>query len=178
MSKKFYIRTGEGKTVDDWVKYVWPDHAKLAILNYIPDYRKTVKLRTSNGKPTISRPIGGECRIVINYNSGKNCFIVWDAGIQNRIHHGQKMHLPMGKAGEDLLHKPIDPNSVTPFFREFTQNGTRYVEMISLVGGNALEDFCKNYRERILPNRKEIPEGRICLYTDDDGSIKEISREE
>lgn len=147
MSKKIYIKTGDGKTVDDWVKYVWPDHAKLAILNHIPNCRKTLKLRTSNGKPTISRPIGSECLFIINYNSGKDCFIVWKAARQNEIHHGKKMHLPMGKAGEELLHKPIDPNSVKPFSREFTHNGVKDSEEILIVGKNAFENFCKNYQQ-------------------------------
>lgn len=177
---KEYIKTGDHSIIDEWVNNVWPDSAKKVIKDYIPNYRKTVKFRTSMGAATISRPIAGDFQIVINYNSAKKCFVVWNAAIQNKIHRGQKMRLTIGSNGEDLLRKTINPDSITVFFRKISKGGrdTKYVEQLLLIGENALADFCKNYKEKILPDKKEIPEGKICLYAVAGGEIEYIQRDE
>lgn len=179
MKKKEYIKTGDHSIIDEWVNNVWPDSAKKAIKDYIPNYRKTVKFRTSMGVATISRPIAEGFQIVINYNSAKKCFVVWNAAIQNKIHRGKKVRLTIGNDGEDLLRKGVGSDSMASVFRKISKRGkdTGFVEKVLLIGENALADFCKNYKEKIIPDKKEIPEGKICLYAVAGGEIEYIQRD-
>lgn len=180
MKKKEYIKTGDHSIIDEWVNNVWPDSAKKAIKDYIPNYRKTVKFRTSMGVATISRPIADSFQIVINYNSAKKCYIVWNAAIQNKIRNGKKMRLTIGEDGEALLRKAITSDSITPFFRKFRlkDSNAEYVEMIFLVGQNAIADFCANYKDMIVPNEEQIPTGKTCLYAVAGGEIEYIQGSE
>lgn len=178
MAKKSeeYIKTGDYPIIDEWVNNVWPSDAKTATKNYIADYRRIVKFRTSMGVATISRPIADSFQIVINYNSAKKCFVVWNAAIQNGIHNGKKIRLTIGEDGEALLRKAIAPDSITPFFRKIRKKGSgiEYVEMIFLVGQNAIADFCANYKDMIVPNEEQIPHGKTCLYAVAGGEIEYI----
>lgn len=174
---KITIKTGDYPIVDEWVNNWWPDDAKKAIMTYIPDFQHRIKFRTCVKVPTISKSLKDSFQLVINYNSEKNCFIVWNAAIQNHIHrmnNKKKLRLAIGCSGERLLHQPIETNTIAHFFREFGRGGSKNVEMISIVGKNALADFCKDYREKIKPDPKNIPEGKICLYAVAGGEIEYI----
>lgn len=173
---KEYIKTGDHQIVDEWVNNIWPADAKRAIKNCIADYRKVVKFRTSTGDATISRPIADSFQLVINYNSTQKCFIIWNAAIQNVIHNGKKMRLTIGKTGEALLHKRIDPDSITPFFRDINRSvkDAKCVELILIVGENALADFCKDYEKLIKPDKERVPKGKICLYAVAGGEVEFI----
>lgn len=172
---KEYIKTGDYQIVDEWTNS-WPSSAKKTIKNCITNYRNIVKFRTSTGDATISRPIADSFQLVINYNSTKNCFIIWNAAIQNDIHNGKRMRLTIGKMGETLLHKRIDPDSITPFFRDINRSvqNTKCVELILVVGENALADFCKDYEKLIRPDKEIVPKGKTCLYAVAGGEVEFI----
>lgn len=176
---KEYIKTGDHQIVDEWTNG-WPSSAKKAIKNCITNYRDVVKFRTSTGDATISRPIADSFQIVVNYNSAKKCFIAWNAAIQNGIHHGKKIRLTIGKKGEALLHKQIDPDSITPFFRDINHSvqNTKCVELILIVGENALADFCKDYEKWIRPDKEKVPKGKTCLYAVAGGEVEFICGDE
>lgn len=178
MSKKSYFKTGDFRHIDEWVTNVWPDDAKEIIKHGIPDYRHIVKFRTSLDKPTISRPIKSSFQLVINYNSSKECFIVWNAAIQNNIHRGKRMRLPIGVDGERALHQQLDPTTINAFFREIGQCDSNEVERVLIVGKDALADFCKDYMKYIKPDETEIPKGKCCLYAIAGGEIEHIQRKD
>lgn len=159
-----YINPRDYHIVEEWVNGVWPDYAKDAIKNHIRRYWEVVKLRTSMDKPTISGRMPKNVQLVINYNSNKKCFIVWNAAIQRSIHKGRRMHLPIGATGESLLHKPIASDAITPFFREFRQGGVDCAELILIVGKDAFVNFCQNYMKYLTPDSAKIPKGRLCLH--------------
>lgn len=173
---KEYIKTGDYWIIDEWVNNIWPANAKKTIKNCITNYRDVVKFRTSTGDATISRPIADSFQLVINYNSTKKCFIIWNAAIQNGIHGGKKMRLTIGKAGEDLLHKEISSNSIKRFFRDVNRSvqNAKCVELILVVGENALADFCKDYKKWIRPDKEIVPKGKTCLYAVAGGEVEFI----
>lgn len=173
------IKTGDGATVDEWVNNVWPKDAVKAIKEMIPDYKNAVTFRTSVKNPVISKSLNN-CQLVINYNSAKNCFIVWNAAIQNNIYRrnskksNSKLRLSSGQIGEKLLHQKISPNYRQSFYREFGRGGSRYVELIWILGESEITDFCRNYRELIIPDPYGIRQGKTCLYAVAGGEIEYI----
>ena len=171
----------EKRIVSDWLK-TWPQDVGAAIVRCVPNFWTVVKPRTSDdGKPCISAPIESTYQLVINYCRTKKCYIVWNATIQNKIHKGKnnrpakKIHPTMGVNAMRILEKSINPDSVTPTFRDCKVNGKRYVECVYIIGGNALIDFCENYRDKIKPDVESIPKGKVCLYSETDGTVHEIS---
>lgn len=170
------IKTGDHPIVDNWVNNIWPETSKSAIKQYIPDYQKTVKFRTSTGNPSISNLTNG-FQLVINYNYYKECYIVWNAAIQSQIHSGKKYKLSFGKKGEDLLQENVSAVAVMPFYRNVWPPKTGYVELILIVGKDAIADFCKNYQEMIKPDSKQIEKGKRCLYAVSGGEIQYIPSE-
>ncbi len=174
-----YIKTGDYPIIDEWVNNTWPATAKEAIRICGINYRKVIKFRTSTGKGTISRPVADSFQLVLNYNSAQKCFVVWNAAIQNEIHHGKKMRLSIGRKGDELLRKPIAPNSITPCFGEIGRGGDRAgrVELILIIGRDALPEFFRGYNDLIVPNRGEIPKGKTCLYAKAGEEIEYIRAE-
>lgn len=170
------IKTGDRPPVDEWVNNIWPDSAKEAIKEHIQNYSEVVKFRTSAGNPSIRTPIGENCQIIINYNSERGCFVVWNAAIQSAIHKGKSIQPSLGKKiREDIFHS-IKPDSIIPEYQEIGRGGSGKVELVLIVGIDAFPDFCEHYRERIRPDMREIPEGKICLYADAGGEIQELRR--
>lgn len=174
-----YIKTGDYPIIDEWVNNTWPATAKEAIRTCGINYRKVIKFRTSTGKVTISRPIADSFQLVLNYNSAKKCFVVWNAAIQKEIHHGKKMRLSIGCEGDELLRKPIAPNSVTSCFREIGRGRdcAGCVELILIIGQDALPEFFRQYNDLLVPNRGKIPKGKTCLYARAGGKIEYILAE-
>ena len=158
------MKTGDGWIVDEWVNNTWPTSAIRSIEKYIPDYQHIVKFRTSTGHPVISGPIEDSFQLVINYNCEKERFIVWNAAIQSEIHHGEKIHLSIGEKGKEILHEKAKPTSVIKFYRNLGTGRQNQVELILFVGKDAMDDFCKEYKEMIKPDCKQILAGKTCLY--------------
>lgn len=77
-----------------------------------------------------------------------------------------------------MLHQTIDAHSITSFFRKYGRGGSKKVEMISIVGKDALADFCKDYSEKIEPNPKDIQEESACLYATTDRGLEYILHKE
>lgn len=156
------MKTGDYQIVDEWVK-TWSEDAKNVITKNIPDYQNKIKFRTSTECPVI-HDIEDTFQLIINYNSAKKCFIVWNAAIQKHIHSGKKITLSLGNKGKDKLHEIISPTSIIKFFREVEYQDSNEVELILFIGNDALENFCKNYEQMIKPVPEEIPAGKTCLY--------------
>ena len=93
------MKIGDCEIVRECVNNLWPDLAKKSIEKCIPNYEKTVIFRTSTGKPVIST-IEDTFQLVINYNTARKCYIVWNAAIQSHIHTGKKIRPSIGKKGE------------------------------------------------------------------------------
>lgn len=171
------MKTGDHSIVDEWAK-LWPQEALETIENNILDYQRKVKFRTCAATPSISRPIEDSFQLVINYNTEKECFVVWNAAIQNHIHpKGKKIRPALGKDGEDLLHS-IQENCIKPFYREIGSGSSNLVELVLFVGKNALPDFCKQYKELIKPNPKHIPKGKFCVFAVPGGKVEHIQSAE
>lgn len=169
------MKTGDSAIVDEWLM-AWPEESRKAIQNYIPQYQHVVKFRTSVKNPTIKRPLGDSFQLVINYNSDKECFIVWNAAIQNHIHHGNKIRPSLGKEAEERLLHPIQPDDIISFYRETGRGGSDIVELVLIIGKKALSDFCKQYKELIKPNPRLIPKGKACIFAVAGGEMEYIQR--
>lgn len=168
------IKTGDHWLVDRWVK-CWPDGTAETVAKNIPDYKETVIFRCSTGKPSIAPPLGKDAQLVVNYNYHKNCFIVWNAAVQSYIHRGKKICPYIGAEGEERMHKEIAPDSIEPFFRKLGRGGSNEVELVLIVGVDALEKFCKNYMEYLRPDIATIPKGKQCLYAVAGRELERIS---
>ena len=83
----------------------------------------------------------------------------------------------IGKTGEELLRK-VRSDDIVPFFREIGYDGAQQVELILILGENAIEPFCEDYETYLEPNREQIPEGKICLYAVACGEIEYIRQED
>lgn len=175
------IRTGDCNIVNEWVNNTWLEkkekkEAIEAVKEYIPDWKNVVKFRTATDSPQISN-LEDSFQLVINYNYYKECYIVWNAAIQNHIHTKKKYSLSIGTKGKDLLHKTISPTSITLFYRDVWPPREKQVELILIVGKDAIANFCKNYQEMIKPDSKQIPNEKRCLYAVAGGEIQYISSE-
>lgn len=179
MKKNNIITTGDGAVVDEWVNNVWPVDAKKAITDHIPDWINTVTFRTSSRNPVISKLLDN-CQLIINYNSEKNCFVVWNAAIQSQIYRANrknakaKLRPALGCAGERILHKKITPNFQECYYREVGRGGSNHVELIWILGNEAFVNFCQDYKRMILPDPTKIPKGKSCLYAVAGGEIQYI----
>lgn len=176
------IKTGDCSIVDEWVNNTWLEKnekkkkAIEAVKKYIPDWQNVVKFRTATDSPKISN-LEDSFQLVINYNYYKECYIVWNAAIQNHIHAKKKYSLSIGANGKDLLHKTISPTSITPFYRNVRPLREKQVELILIVGKDAIADFCKNYQEMLKPDSKQMPKGKRCLYAVAGGEIQYMPSE-
>lgn len=101
-----------------------------------------------------------------------------DAVIQCHIHKGKKISLPIGTEGKKILDGIIAPESIIPFYRRIGHGNSDQVELVLFVGGNAIEDFCKEYEKLLKPDPKQIPQGKTCLYAVAGGEIEYIQRED
>ena len=162
--------TGDYPIVEDWTKG-WPEEAVTAIVNNIKDYRHVIKFRTSTTEATISGPIEESFQLVINYNSTNECFVVWNAAIQNSIHSEKRIVLSLGTEGECLLHS-IKPDAIMPFYRKIGRTGSDRVELIIFVGRNVFSEFCKEYKAHNKPNPELIPKGKSCAYAEAGGELQ------
>lgn len=173
------LKTGDGKIVDEWINNVWPENARQAITDLIPNWESVVTLRTAVKQPVI-RKMPENCQLVINYNSERNCFVIWNAAIQHYIYRRKcengkaKLRLSMGSTGERLLHQHITANFQKCYYREFGRGKSKYVELIWILGEEAFVDFCKDYKNMILPDPNNIPKGKTCLYAVAGGEIQYI----
>lgn len=172
------MRTDDYPIVDEWVNNVWPEEAKQAIQKFIPDYTKSVVMRTATTQLTIASPLKEQARLVINYDSSKKCFIIWNAAIQKVIHPRKKIHISYGAELEKNLCNSDYSNALIPVFREIGSGGSGKVELILIVGEEAFPDFCKEYKEKIKPDKNLIPKGKECLYAEAGGKIQYIKRED
>ena len=171
------IATGDCWIVDKWMER-WPNDAVKAITEYIPDYQNVVKFRRSTASPTVSN-LRDSFQLVINYNCDKDCYIVWNAAVQSFIHKDAKKSIPLsfGEALKEALADAIDTHSIVPVLQELRRGGSQDVELILIVGKDAIADFCKNYQEMLKPNSKQIPKGKQCLYAVAGGELQYISSE-
>lgn len=165
--------TGDYPIVEDWTKG-WPEEAVTAIVNNIKEYRQVIKFRTATTEATISGPIEESFQLVINYNSTTECFVVWNAAIQNSIHNGKRIILSLGTEGERLLHS-VKHDVIMPLYREIGCGGSNCVELVLFIGRNAFPEFCKSYKEYIKPNPEFIPKGKSCVYAETGGELQYIS---
>ena len=168
------IKTGDCGIVDKWLER-WPDEAVKAVTEYIPDYQNVVKFRRSTTGPTVGN-LKDSFQLVINHNCDKDCYIVWNAAVQSRIHEDAKksISLSFGEELKEKLTHPIDSNGIVPVFQGIGRGGSQDVELVLIVGKDAIADFCKNYQEMIKPDIKQIPNGKRCLYAVAGGEIQYI----
>ena len=178
------IRTGDCNIVNEWVNNTWLEkneekkEAIEAVKEYIPDWKNVVKFRTATESPQISN-LEDSFQLVINYNCDKDCYIVWNAAVQSHVHKDAKksISLSFGETLKEALNHAIDTHSIVPVFQELKRGGSQDVELVLIVGKDAVADFCKNYQEMIKPDSKHIPEGKRCLYAVAGGEIQYIPSE-
>lgn len=165
----------EKAIVEEWQRNVWPAGTK-EIMSNIPDYTNVVKPRTSTTTITVTAPSEESFQLVVNYYSYKKCFIVYNAAIQNFLHPGDEWKITFGKAVKDRLAGSIDENAIIPVFKDVRRGGANSVELVLIVGMEALSDFCKSYKEWIKPDVSLIPDGKTLLYADAGGKIQFLKK--
>lgn len=170
------VNAREKAIVEEWQRNVWPAGTKEIISDNITDYMNVVKPRTSTTTITVIAPSEKTFQLVVNYYAYKKCFIVYNAAIQTFLHPGAKWGIPIGKAVKDRLAGSIDENAIIPVFKDVRRGGKNCVELVLIVGVDALGDFCRTYKEWIRPDVSLIPEGKTLLYADAGGKIQFLKK--
>lgn len=166
----------EKAIVEEWQRNVWPEGTKEIISDSIPDYMNVIKPRTSTTTITVTAPSEKTFQLVVNYYAYKKCFIVYNAAIQNFLHPGAEWKITFGKAVKDRLAGSIDEDAIIPVFKDVRRSGKKCVELVLIVGVDALGDFCRAYKEWIRPDVSLIPEGKTLLYADAGGKIQFLKK--
>lgn len=182
MDKKneYYLKTGEKKMMDEWVNNHYPESAKKAIVTYLPDYRHIARFRVNTGNPQVSS-LDENVHFVLNYNCDRKCFIVWNAAVQRSIHQpkdGKSIQLTVGAALKNRLHQRINSDATIRIYQEIRGHGDTQVELVLIVGEDALVDFLRNYQELLKPIPTEIKKGKACLYAVAGGEVEYIQGEQ
>lgn len=154
----------------------WPSGTSKIVLRNIPDANNCVIMSESeDGKHTKSHQIDASTRIVISYVWPKDVFVVWNAAVHAHIHNksGQTT-LSVGEKNKTLLSE-VDSTAIIQTYKRIQQKGIYgCVEMVLIVGKEALFDFCKNVDEYLFPNVDTIPLGKKCLYATPGGELERI----
>ena len=166
----------EKAIVEEWQRNVWPAGTKEIMSDNIPDYTNVVKPRTSTTTITVTAPSEETFQLVVNYYAYKKCFIVYNAAIQNFLHPGAEWKITFGKAVKDRLAGSIDEDAIIPVFKDVSRGGKNCVELVLIVGVDALGDFCREYKKWIRPDVSLIPEGKTLLYADAGGEIQYLRK--
>lgn len=166
----------EKAIVEEWQRNVWPAGTKEIISDNITDYMNVVKPRTSTTTITVTAPSEKTFQLVVNYYAYKKCFIVYNAAIQTFLHPGAEWKITFGKAVKDRLAGSIDEDAIIPVFKDVRRGGKNSVELVLIVGMEALSGFCKSYKEWIKPDVSLIPAGKTLLYADAGGEIQYLRK--
>ena len=156
----------------------WPTDAYKTVLRSIPFASKRVLFReTCNGTNTFSHAIPSSYQLVISYYYTERVFVVWNAAIHHHIHDRRGMTtLSIGADARDLINAGLESSCIERSFKSVKQKGTKdCVEMITIVGVDAVYDFCKDYQEYILPQLSAIPTGKTCLYSTPSGKLQRLN---
>lgn len=164
----------EKTIVKEWQRNVWPEGTKEIVAGYM----NVIMPRTSTTTITVTAPVEKSFQLIVNYYSYKKCFIVYNAAIQDFLHSGGEWKITFGKAVEDKLASSIDSNAIIPVFKDTRRGGKNCVELVLIVGVNALGDFCRTYKEWIRPDVSLIPDGKTLLYADAGGEIQFLRKEQ
>lgn len=156
----------------------WPTGAKKIVLRNIPFAYDTVIFKeTSNGGNTFAHSIHSKYQLVISYYYPKKVFVVWNAAVHHHIHDSRGMTtLSIGSEADELLKNGFESDRIDCCFKTIKQRGTTdCVELVVIVGVDALYDFCKAYQEYILPQVNTIPKGKKCLYATPEEKLQRLS---
>ena len=159
--------------------YTWPSGTRKIVLRNIPDAINTVAMReTKDGGNTFTRGLDPACHFVISYYYPQKVFIIWNASVHRQIHNPKSMTtVSIGEENKGLLNASFNTGCINPVFKPIRQEGIKdCVELVVIVGENALYNFCKTYEEYLIPNINEIPMGKHCLYAVPGGELHKISR--
>lgn len=157
----------------------WPYEAKKIVLRNISNADFCVIMSDSKtGTYAKSHPIDRSARLVISYIWPKDIFVVWNAAVHAYIHNEKGMTtLSIGKENEHFLDESFDSDAIVSVYKTVKQPGIcDCVEMVLIVGKEALFDFCKNVDEYLFPNVDTIPLGKKCLYATPGGELERIDR--
>lgn len=165
---------GDSHIVKEWVSNTWQEKGYEAIAQLIPDSENEVLYRTSDVGPSISRSKIKNHQIIVNYNICKRYYLVYNAAIQKYIHKSNPIHISPGSIVKKRLAQCIEADSISFVFQDIKGDGDDQVELVLVVGENAIEQFCKSYKELIFPDANQIPKGKTCIYADAGGEIQRI----
>ena len=156
----------------------WPQGTKKIVLRTIPQaFEKVVFKETSTGTNAFIHPISSTYQLVISYYYSQKVFVVWNAAVHAQIHDLRGMTtLSIGADADALIKSGFGKGRIESIFKSVKQKGTKdCVELVTLVGVDALYDFCKAYSEYIIPELNHIPKGKQCLYATPGGEIQRFS---
>lgn len=135
-----------------------------------------IRGESGEGKYVATNPIHPKVQLIISYNYSYKVFVVWNGAVHQQLHnHCGKRTLSMGATAEQVLRKELDLNDIQRVYKPIKQDGyTNCVELVVLVGRDALVDFCKSYEAYIFPDSSTIPDGKECLFAVPSEPIKRI----
>ena len=157
----------------------WPMDSYRIILRNMPDDR-VIKSASKDGKYVAAHRIHPEVQLVISYNYEKQVFIVWNGAVHHYLHnHSGKSTFSMGADAKETISDGFDLNRIQCVYKDIRQpHWENCVELVVIVGKDALLDFCKSYESYIFPDVSTIPEGKDCLFATPLSQIERVRRED
>lgn len=169
----YRMKTGAALIVDDWVNNNWPEEAKEAACNFIRDFR-AIAFCTSETGPTFTPIDAKNCQIMVDYYRSRKCYLVYNAAIHIYLSKKEQIKITFGKRVTERLAQPISQDSISCVYQEIRGDGKDQVELVLIVGENAIEKLFQSYKTLIVPDANQIPKGKTCIYADAGGEIQRI----
>lgn len=162
----------------------WPENAEQIINRNIPNASEFVLLGETLdcGMYSAQYPIGSTYQLVVTYDAKKEVFFVWNAAIQNTIHHLKKTKAIQIRAGREAgkyfeEKNAVDADSIILTYKEVRYYGTSCFEPVIIVGQNALVRFCKTYEQFLCPDPENLRYGH-CLFARPGEDVVKIDKKQ
>lgn len=167
------LKPGQHSPVGTWANYHWPKEAEVAITKHIPNYQKVILFGTAEDTVTTSDLHKGRFEIILDYHESKHCYLAYNAALRECNSKAKKIKISFGKNVKDCLSQVIPADAIFPVYQDIGKTGLQ-VELVLVIGENAIDAFCKSYKSLMVPDATLIPYGKTCLYAVPGGKVQEI----
>lgn len=158
------------------LKY-WDANSKSILKKHIPDEYYRVGRPLGRCSHRTTKKFDTE-EIVIVYDLSYKVFIVWCTELHKHAFTSKSHELTLGTKGEDYLkEQSYDDlkNKITVVKKRLKINSQTVNESVFIIGKNAFNDFCKNYKYFILQSNLDAIE-ELDVETQNDFYRKYIKR--
>lgn len=162
----------------------WPLFAENTVARCIPHaYDKVYFGNSAEGKYQLSSGVKEGFQFVISYQWPYDVFIVWNAALHRLIRsENSNITFSAGNEAKKAISDGLPVNNCIKRYYKNLKNlrkeFSNCVEVVLVVGKDAIYDFCQTPMEYMLPSLEEIPAGKICLYAKAGEALKRASRDD